>query len=72
MKGKNVFYLCLFVAFLFYAFGFGSGYWFFIHWIMLGAFLMKCLFWIVLFGVGIFVLWLMFRKKDKTDGKDGQ
>lgn len=69
MKGKSVFYLCLFVAFLSYSFGFGSGYWFFINWVMLGAFLMKCLFWIVLFGVGIFVLWIMFRKKDKTDGE---
>lgn len=71
MKGKSVFYLCLFIAFIFFALGFSSGYWFFIHWIQLGAFLMKWIFWIIIFGIGGLTLWFMFHKKDKKD-EDGK
>lgn len=62
MSNKKVFYLCLIVAFIFYAMGISTGYWFFYNWMMLGAFLLKIAFWGILIGSAVLILWLKFKK----------
>jgi hypothetical protein len=62
MSNKNIFYLCLIVAFIFYALGISTGYWFFYHWIAFGAFLLKTTFWCIPIGVLVLILWLKLKK----------
>jgi hypothetical protein len=66
MKGSSVFYLCLFMAILFYALGVYSGYWFFIKWITFGFFLLKMSIWGIVLAGGALLLWWLFHKREKN------
>jgi flagellar basal body-associated protein FliL len=72
MKSKNVFYLCLITAIIFFALG-GMAYsWLLAVGIGIGIYIGKILFWAFLIGVGILIMWLMFHKKNHSQPTETQ
>ena len=63
MKSKSVFYLCLVIAVIFFALGGMSYSWLLGIGLGIGLYIGKILFWTVLIGITVLVLWLTFRKK---------
>jgi len=65
MRTKTTFYLCLILSIVCFGIGFSSGYWFFLHWIELGAAIMKIAFWVIGIGLAFLFIYLLTRKKEK-------